>query len=237
MSASTVPVHFPAVAGPWWEREGRVAASVLPGDYRQRMPPIDPRDPATQRTLSRGRSYLYVAPCAYEDLLKLGFSRDPLERLQALHPRWFEWFDLERTLLVETETVADARALELALRREFVIHNAPAPLTVQREAAGHGEWYRGAYDQLARRVVQLMADGHRAHVPARTWLREALMARGELLYSWTQAALAMGELEPHGGATPVQGAVRNVLDAFRALDIPLEPCLPEDVLRWYRGGE
>jgi len=44
--------------------------------------PIDPRDPASLGTLSRGRCFLYVFPCAYEDLLTLGFSRDPLQRLQ-----------------------------------------------------------------------------------------------------------------------------------------------------------
>ncbi len=56
---------------------------------------IDPREPGN-RGPSRGRCYLYVLPCAYEDLLKLGFSRDPLDRMQALHPRWFEFFDLDR---------------------------------------------------------------------------------------------------------------------------------------------
>ena len=64
-------------------------------------PPIDRRDPAS-RTLSRGRCFLYVLPLAsHEDVLKLGFSRDPLDRLQALHPRYFEVFDLERAFLVE----------------------------------------------------------------------------------------------------------------------------------------
>ena len=86
--------------------------------------PIDRRDPAA-RTQSRGRCHLYVLPCAHEDLLKLGFSRDPLARLQQLHPRWFEFFDLDRAFAVETETVPDARKLELAQRRLLAEHNAP----------------------------------------------------------------------------------------------------------------
>jgi hypothetical protein len=104
---------------------------------------IDPREPCN-RGPSRGRAYVYVLPCAYEDLLKLGFSRDPLDRIQTLHPRWFEFFDLDRGFLVESETVHDARDLELGLGRALIEHNAPAPLVISREAAGHTEWYRGA---------------------------------------------------------------------------------------------
>ena len=197
-------------------------------------PPIDRRDPAA-RTLSRGRCFLYVLPWAtHEDVLKLGFSRDPLERLQTLHPRWFEVFDLERAFLVETEAVRDARSLELELRHALAAHNAPAPLTVRRAAAGHTEWYRGAFAQLADTGRTLAARGYVVHDPMRPWLRTALLARGDRLFSWTQAMLGPEELEWPAAATPGQRAVRDVLDACAALDIPLEPLLPEAVLRWYR---
>lgn len=197
-------------------------------------PPIDRRDPAA-RTLSRGRCFLYVLPWAsHEDVLKLGFSRDPLQRLQALHPRWFDVFDLERAFLVETEAVRDARALELELRRALVAYNAPVPLTVQRAAAGHTEWYRGAFAQLAEAGRALAARGYVLHDPLRPWLRDALLARGDRLFSWTQAMLGPDELEWPAATTPGQRAVRDMLDACVALDIPLEPVLPEAVLRWHR---
>ena len=197
-------------------------------------PPIDRRDP-TARTLSRGRCFLYVLSWAsQEDVLKLGFSRDPLERLQALHPRYFEVFDLERAFLVEAEAVRDARGLELELRRVLVAHNAPAPLTVRREAAGHTEWYRGAFAQLAEARGALEARGYVLHDPLRPWLRQALLERGDLLFSWTQAMLSPEELEWHAATTPGQRAVRDVLDAYAAFDIALEPVLPEAVLRWHR---
>lgn len=197
-------------------------------------PPIDRRDPAA-RTLSRGRCFLYVLPWAsHEDVLKLGFSRDPLQRLQALHPRWFDVFDLERAFLVETEAVRDARALELELRRALVAYNAPVPLTVQRAAAGHTEWYRGAFVQLAEAGRALAARGYVLHDPLRPWLRDALLARGDRLFSWTQAMLGPDELEWPAATTPGQRAVRDMLDACVALDIPLEPVLPEAVLRWHR---
>ncbi len=199
-------------------------------------PPIDRRDPGG-RTASRGRCFLYVLPCACEDQLKLGFSRSPLDRLQSLHRRYFEVFDLDRAFLVETETVRDARALELSLRRQLVLHNAPAPLTVRRQAGGHTEWYRGAYAQLAAVAVTLTQGGHVVHDPLRPWLRQALVARSELLYSWSQAVLSLEEMESpaDGITTHSQRVVCDVLDAYVAFGIGLEPVLPDAVLRWHRA--
>ena len=197
------------------------------------MAPLDSRDPVSTRSPSSGPCFLYVAPSAYEDQLKLGFSRDPLVRLQSLHPRWFEAFDLDRALLVETETVRDARALELKLRRQLVAHNAPAPLTVRQQAGGHTEWYRGAYEQLRDAVIALEAAGHTVHVPARAWFRDALLGRVDLLYSWTEAVLTPDELDGLVAHSPAQRVVRDALDACAQLGIELQPLLPERVWRWY----
>lgn len=195
--------------------------------------PFDPRDPAATRTLSRNRCYLYVAPCAYEDLLKLGFSRDPLQRFQALHPRWYEFFDIERIALVETETVSDARALERVLKHELASFNTTVPLTVVREAGGHGEWYRGAHAHLSAAVQRLAARGYHVHSPAHGWLRAALLARRDLLYAWAEALLPPHELEMHAIPVPALRTARDVLDAFRAFDIALEEALPTTAWDWY----
>jgi len=194
---------------------------------------IDPREPGN-RGPSRGRSYLYVLPCAYEDILKLGFSRDPLERMQSLHPRWFEFFDLDRAFLVEAETVRDARDLELGLAGVVADHNAPAPLVVRREAAGHTEWYRGAYDALATTAQALAAGGYVMHSPLRPWLRQRLMERSDRLFSWTLAVLSADALD----GVVVDSAVRAVadaLDAFASMDIDLDPLLAPPVLEWHRS--
>ncbi len=194
---------------------------------------IDPREPGN-RGPSRGRSYLYVLPCAYEDILKLGFSRDPLERMQSLHPRWFEFFDLDRAFLVEAETVRDARDLELGLAGIVADHNAPAPLVIRREAAGHTEWYRGAYDALATTAQALAAGGYVMHSPLRPWLRQRLMERSDRLFSWTLAVLSADALD----GVVVDSAVRAVadaLDAFASMDIDLDPLLAPPVLEWHRS--
>lgn len=193
---------------------------------------LDPRDPAAARTLSRNRCFLYVAPCAYEDLLKLGFSRDPLQRLQSLHRRWFEFFDIDRIALVETETVGDARALERMLKRELAEFNTVVPLTVLPEAGGQSEWYRGAGVRLANALQELEAREYRIHAPAREWFRNALRQRRDLLYSWTEVMLSVDELERRAGSTPAQRTVRDALDAFEAFGISLEDSLPAAVLRW-----
>lgn len=183
---------------------------------------------------SRGLCHLYVFPCAWEDLCKLGFSRDPLARLRALHPRFYEFFDLDRGALVETDTVVEARAMETRLRRDLAEHNAPVPLTIRDEAGGHREWYRGAADALAQATDALARQGHRLHAPLRPWLRHALLQRSDHLYSWTEAMLSPDELEGLAGWTPAQGRVRDVLDAWVAMEIALAPLLPAPVLAWHQ---
>jgi hypothetical protein len=189
---------------------------------------------------SRGRCYLYVLPCGYEDILKLGFSREPLDRMQALHPRWFEFFDLDRAFLIETETVRDARNLETGLAGLIKLHNAPAPLVIRKQAAGHTEWYRGAYAVLEHATQALAAGGYIVHCPLRAWISQLLRSRSDTLFSWSSAMLSPDELEtPNAGfdgrPTLAQRAVRNALDAYIALDIDLEPLLPPKVLDWYSG--
>jgi hypothetical protein len=101
----------------------------------------------------RGRGFLYVlVATGPEDLLKVGMTHDPLGRWSSFHPRWFQAFDLDHTMLVETETRADAQALETALHRSLRGHGCPVPLTMRSAAGGVTEWYRGAY-AAARRFV------------------------------------------------------------------------------------
>jgi hypothetical protein len=190
-------------------------------------------DPDAQASTD-GRCFVYILPCTWEDHCKIGFSRDPLSRMQALHHRWFEFFDLDRALLVETETIRDARDLELELRRPLAEHNAPAPLTVRHEAGGHTEWFRGAAQQLQLSVAALQRRGHRVHAPLRAWARSALLARSDQLFAWAHAQLSPEELAGLVAPMPVRrSVVRDTLDAYAAMAIGLEPLLPPEVHRWY----
>lgn len=182
-----------------------------------------------------GRCFAYVFPCRWEDHCKIGFSNDPLARIGALHPRWYGFFDLERGALVEAESVRDARDLELELRGALGAYNAPAPLAVREQAGGRTEWFRGTGTLLESRLAALDSRGYRVH-PLHRWLRAALLARRDRLYEWTLAQLTVDELDGLAGATPAQRRVRDLLDAYAALDLAVEPHLPEPVRAWYRRG-
>lgn len=189
-------------------------------------------------TASRGQAFVYVLPCPGEDLLKLGHSRNPLARMQQLHPRFYEFFDTARALAVETQTVREAHALELRLARPLREHRAPAPLTVNPAAGGHTEWYRGAYDALDAAVDTLQQQGHVVHRPLQPWLRRTLQLQAELLYGWTQL-LSPQELESRGAtarATLAQRRAADVLDAFVALELDLSQWLTAEVLAWHRAA-
>ena len=192
-----------------------------------------PYDPAFARTLSAGSCHLYVLPCVYEDILKLGHSREPLVRMQTLHPRYFDFFDLDRAVLVRTDSVREARALELQLGRAMKLHNAPSPLVVRRAAAGHTEWYRGALEPLSEQADALERAGYTVHRGLRPWLRGQLLARSDRLYEW--ATQLLDQAEPGDGAI-LPAPARDAIDAYAALGIEVEALLPEAFWYWYQSG-
>lgn len=202
---------------------------------------FDDQDDANPRTLSRGTCFLYVLPCVYDDILKVGFARDPLLRLHQLHRRFYEFFDLDTGFLIQTDTVREARGLETELHRALAVHNAPAPLVIREPAGGGTEWYRGAYAVLSERALVLAGEGYVHHPSLRPWLRERLLRQSADLYSWAETAYAAlsvpyADAESPAAEAPLRQAMRDTLDAYAAFDIDLAPVLPDDVLRWYRAG-
>jgi hypothetical protein len=193
------------------------------------------------RFASGGRAYVYVLPCRDEDLLKVGFSRDPLQRLQTLHTRFFRFFDLDRAFLIATDTVRDARRIERRYIETFADRRSPAPLVVPDSAAGYTEWYRGIYAD-AESIARALADeeGYALHAPLRDWLRALFRERGTLLFAWSAKMLDAIEYErfnapPSRAPSTLERALRDALDCFEELGIEIEPLVPEPVSRWYRG--
>jgi hypothetical protein len=199
------------------------------------------RDPEQHARLGNSTAaFVYLLPCRDEDILKVGFSRDPLVRLQTLHARYFDFFDLDRALLVGTESVRDARRLESELAQAAEEHNAPAPLLVPPLAGGHTEWYRGAYALLSEHARNAAAaDGFALHQPLRSWLCERMKSRVRDLYEFTTHRLRFIEYARVDAAlaTAAEAQLRNLLDGFTALGISPSPHLPPDVLGWYQGQE
>ncbi len=195
------------------------------------------------RFASQGRTFVYVLPCREADILKVGFSRDPLDRLRTLHRRFFEFFDLDRGLLIETDRLRDARRIERLFITTFAEDRAPAPLVIRQSAAGHTEWFRGvspAVEALARQVCT--EQGLPLHAPLRAWLRERLNDSSGLLYDWSARMLDMIEYA-HFNSAPDPGwrlgekALRDALDACAALGLELRALVPAEVFAWYQGTD
>ena len=191
------------------------------------------------RFASRGRTFVYVLPCRHEDILKVGFSRDPVDRFRTLHRRFFEFFDLDRGLLIHTDHLHDARRIERLFITTFADQRAPAPLVVPRSAAGHTEWFRGVspqVDVLARQICE--EQGFLLHAPLSSWLRERFADWSELLFGWSTRMLEMIEYEhfnvpSHEGDRRVEKVLRDVLDAYAALGMDLQALVPDSVRSWY----
>jgi hypothetical protein len=207
-----------------------------------KLPPEDvdaQGDVSFPRFASRGRAFVYIAPCRDDNVFKVGFSRNPLERFRTLHPRFFELFDFERGLLIATDYVREARRLERRLILALKDYQALQPLVVTQSAAGQTEWFRGALADAEAIAAEFeSAEGFTIYRPTGAWLRLVLRERQDLLFAWSTRMLEAIEYEmhsrgEHGDAATYENALRNTLDAYRAFSIDLAPLLPAEVNRWY----
>ena len=188
-----------------------------------------------RHTQSVGPAIVYVLPHRGEEFLKLGFSRDPLRRMQDLHRRYFDFFDVDRIILIETALVVDARRIETNLKRAVAEHRAPAPLDVRHQAGGETEWYRGAYVTLQENAAFMERDGFVVHWNSRSWISPQLIRRRDLLYEWLSAQFKsleiVGERSTHGQL--ISTAICDALDAYIYFDINIADVVPDDVANWY----
>lgn len=185
-----------------------------------------------RRTLSGGPAAVYVLPHRGEEFLKLGFSRDPLTRMQNLHPRYFDFFDIECAILIETPRVKDARAIETQLKRELADHRAPAPLDIRHAAGGESEWYRGAYETIVAKLGDYEALGYTVFRDARARIADLLRKQSAQTFEW--AALQWRAIN-EGDAFAVSRATRaltDALDAYRWFDIDIAHVAPPEVAAW-----
>jgi hypothetical protein len=186
-----------------------------------------------RRTLSRGPAAVYVLPHRGEAFLKLGFSRDPLARMQSLHPRYFDFFDIERSILIETPRVKDARNIETELKRRLADHRAPAPLDVRHEAGGESEWYRGAYETIVETLGAYEALGFVIFRDAHAQFAERLRKQSVQTFEW---AVLQWRAINEGDAFMVARATRaltDALDAYRWFGIDVVDAVPPEVAAWY----
>lgn len=193
------------------------------------------------RTLSTGRCFIYVLPCREQDTLKLGYARDPWTRMAAFHSRFHEFFALDRAALIETDRVRDARAIEKALKRQFASAADGAPLQVRERAGGKFEWFRGVHAQIMDELGAISVDlGYPLHTPLSGWLKRQWLQQFDHVIDWIVYEYEQIEAW-HFNADPAlsmrrEEALRNRLDAWQSIDLPLDQRLPDQVRAWYRNG-
>ncbi len=189
------------------------------------------------RRLSKGRAFVYIVQRRDDNLFKIGFARDPIERWRSLHRRFFRFFDLDRSVLVEAKRVVDARALERTLLKRFGANAALQPAEIDTAPGGAGEWRRGVLDETIAAAIALADAGDMVvHRPAARWLRAHLLERSDLLHAWSLRMVEQAEAESaylaSVGASPAARAIDDTLDAFAVVGIDVMPMLPTRVTAW-----
>ncbi len=187
-------------------------------------------------TAKRGTAFLYVFPCAYEDLAKLGMSGDPMARLQTFSHRYYEFFDLAQGWLVEAESIKEARRWETHWKRLLREHAAPAPLLIPKTAAGHTEWFRGALEQLQQAQLRFQEQGFHVHSLI-DWVRIHVgIWRDELDGLERGIVSRAGDVDcwPDAAISPELGRLRDGLDACVALSLSLDAVASPALRRWHR---
>jgi len=180
-------------------------------------------------------AFVYVAPARYEEILKVGFSHDPCDRLRSFHPRWFEYFDLESGFVLAATDEADARRIERLFADELREHRATAPLVIERAAGGFTEWYRGAHAPAAALATRLVAAGGYAppeSLAARMHAR-LLQERDQLFERTTFLLDAIEALQGEAQAAALEFSLRAMLDAYVVLQIDPHAFLPAHVIAWH----
>lgn len=193
------------------------------------------------RTASRGRCFAYLLPARDADIVKVGFSRDPLQRMRSLHERYFDYFDLERAVLVEVDYVREARSVEAFLKKELADGATWAPLVIRSAAGGRTEWFRGVGDRAAQTISShAKSCGFVFHGCLRTWLHERWSAQVDALFDSTLHAFRGIEFLHHNGdaglAKRQARMLTNLLDACEAVGLDLSERIAGPVLDWHRNG-
>jgi len=189
------------------------------------------------RSLGKGRTYVYLLPWREQDLLKIGFSRQPLVRMRSLHRRFFEVFDLDRGYLLETDRLAQARKIERDLIQRHADQRSPPPLVVPDAAAGYSEWFRGVCPAVTAELREIAGcEGFAMH-SLREWLRQWFDAQADGLYEWSLHMLEAIEYETFNVPVELQrgmaaASLRYVMDACEAVGLTLARIFPDRALRW-----
>lgn len=172
--------------------------------------------------------FVYLFALADCTAFKVGFSCNPLQRICTFSRRFFEYFDLSQSLIVEVPHCDDARALEALLKMEFAEHRAQMPTWVPREAGGHTEWFSAVYFEDAQSRlrsapgVQVSRQAFYAFDSFRAGLQAASASFERWALSQAARACDAWSAAERGYAVRDETRVlRDWIDAYRYFEVPL----------------
>ena len=174
---------------------------------------------------SRGRCFVYLLACREEDTQKIGFARDPWQRMQAFHPRFHDFFDLGRGAVIETDRVLEARGIEARLKTLFAAERCSAPLVTRQRAGGKNEWFRGI-DAMALAAMRGISEvsGYTLHAPLAPWLCAQWMRQSSVIRDWIQQRFETVEWlhfnAPAALADAPEQALRSRMEAWECIGLP-----------------
>lgn len=128
--------------------------------------------------------FVYLLATTDWSAFKVGFSRNPFQRIYSFSRRYFESFDLSRSLLVQAGSAARARAVEAVLKAEFAANRAECPGWVAREAGGHTEWFSAVCLADAETRARALAGEAASVVSMFDFIRTEIARLSSPLESW-----------------------------------------------------
>jgi T5orf172 domain len=184
----------------------------------------------TSDALARDDDAWFVYLLALSDCtaFKVGFSCNPLQRIHTFSHRYFERFDVYRSVLLRVADCATARATEAELKAMLAQFRMDAPHWVPGEAGGHTEWFSAVYFDAAEQRLRSALTAHDSAMLASTadFIRDELsrLAASFEPWAWNQAwQLHDARSSPSAwrAGRELGRSLRNWLDAYRYFDVPL----------------
>jgi len=177
---------------------------------------------------------------------KVGFSCNPMQRIHSFSRRYFERFDLHRSLLLRVGGQRAARALETTFKTELAAFGVECPHWFPLAAGGHTEWFAAMQFSRAEALMHSAAAGQGLSTVAdflRGWLGDSRDTFELWAYAYAQRLCDDLTSVSLGYAPTLQSdLLRDWLDAYGFLELPLyadDPAAREFVVKSVerlRGG-
>jgi hypothetical protein len=167
--------------------------------------------------------FVYLLSLADCSAFKVGFSCNPLQRIYTFTHRYFERFDLHQSQLLQVRSHDDARAIEAALKSAFAEWRAECPAWVSQDAGGHTEWFSAVYFPDAHAQVREFRDRRPGTqlVTAYEFIHDELSRQTGTFESWAYSQAHLASSAPAAASIDSSRVLRDWLDAYRVLEIPL----------------